>query len=91
MRNPKTELELAVTCKDHFNTIRNEIVKKYRENGWNWLNNCKIKNAMIELKKVTISKDHFNAIRNEIENKYWKNCWNWPKKEPMTKFKIVKN
>ena len=33
MRNPKTELELAVTCKDHFNTIRNEIVKKYRENG----------------------------------------------------------
>jgi hypothetical protein len=73
------------------NAIMDEIEKKYWENGWNWLNNCKIKNAMIELKKVTISKDHFNAIRDEIENKYWKNCWNWPKKEPMTKFKIVKN
>ena len=55
-----TELERMPILKDYFNTISDEIEKKYWEKGWNL---PKIKNLRTEFEKVGKLRDLFLKIK----------------------------
>jgi len=55
-----TELERMPMLRDYFNTIKDEIEKKYWEKGWNL---PKIKNPRTKFKKVGKLRDLFLKIK----------------------------
>jgi hypothetical protein len=86
-----TELERMPILKDYFNTISDEIEKKYWEKGWNL---PKIKNPRTEFEKVGKLRDLFLKIKIILKKNdaFWSNQYHFTtnnKKKKMHRNNII--